>query len=229
MAFQVSLKNPSRGSNPKDNRAQSHQPLSNRSKRQQNDEQYKQELQMNARSRSKPIPTTQKKKSSNIFRKSKQAKKSMANSHGPMNTNNKNNAFKIQQMPSDNNKKNKGYKYYSRSRNKNLSREKAMTSADLLKTADNNAKENGLALLQQNWNNRKPYANKRNQLRSLSKKLPKTEFKLLLDENQMAQCYDPVKLYELNKELMVKNIGTCRVEGKVIIYHHPRTPYIIDN
>ena len=86
---------------------------------------------------------------------------------------------------------------------------RAKTAADL------QSKPDGLSQLQRNWNNRKPYAMKRRQLRSISRrqKLPKTEFKLLLDEQQMNQCYEPVKLYQLNKELMERNVGTCRVEG----------------
>lgn len=220
MAFQTPLKAPSRGKNSKDNRAQSYQPLSDRRKRQQQFQYEQQQQEIINNSRSKPMAIS-KKKSTNIFRRSKKPPKaSIANSQ-PMAHKDKNNAFKIQQQMAgnnnnyNNNMNKKGYQKYSRSRNNNLSRDKAMTSADLLLKDEATKQQNGLAMLEHNWNNRKPYANKRNQLKSLSRKLPKTEFKLLLDEQQMTKCYDPVKLYELNKELMVKNIGTCRVEGNL--------------
>ncbi len=78
-------------------------------------------------------------------------------------------------------------------------------------------------LLQHNWNNRKPYANKRNRLqKSLNCKLHKTEFKLLLNEEQMSECYDPVKLYQINKELMDKSIGTCQVEALTLMISLPK-------
>lgn len=83
---------------------------------------------------------------------------------------------------------------------------------------------NGIRMdeLQYNWNNRQPYQQKRKQLKAFRQhNLPRTEFKVLLDEHQMSQCYEPVKLYELNKELMANKIGTCRVEALTLIISVP--------
>eukprot|EP01083_Nonionella_stella_P311468 1110772_1 len=94
---------------------------------------------------------------------------------------------------------------------------------NMVKSKSNNAdiqKQNGLAQLQHNWNTRKPYSHSKASRKS-TKTLRKTEFKLLLNEAQMTQCYDPVKLYEINKQLMVRTIGTCRVEGLKLIVSVP--------
>ena len=141
---------------------------------------------------SKPMPVS-KSKAINMFRRSKQKKESkpkQASSH-PLHyaelTNNPK-AFKVNTP---------------KHRNERIQREKAATFAA----------KSPLEQLQFNWNNRRPYDNKRKQQKLLRTNLPKTEFKVLLDEHQMAQCYDPLTLYQLNKELMTNNIGTCRVEG----------------
>lgn len=73
--------------------------------------------------------------------------------------------------------------------------------------------ENTLSQIQHNWNNRKPYSIQRKQRKKLNRNIIKTEFKLILNEHQMELCYDPLKLYQLSKELMDSNIGTARVEG----------------
>ncbi len=46
---------------------------------------------------------------------------------------------------------------------------------------------------------------------------PGFKTQLLSNEQQMSECYEPVKLYRLNKQLMDKCIGTCRVEDIQII------------
>ena len=257
MAAAFQLNQPKRGNNSK--RAHSFQPLS-KNKKKNKQQQYDDYMVMNnddnnnKNKRHDPIylPPISKAKaisfkksnrsSSKMFgrnKNNKNNKKKLASSQ-PLHTD-KENAF-IYKSPSPpspkGKKKSKFYnsksskskpRYKDRDKRKHheQQRSKAMTSADL-------SQKNTLShVLQQNWNNRKPYQQKRNQLRQLTNSLPQTEFKILLEEHQMTQCYDPVKLYELNKELMVKNIGTCRVEGTFFanLYtkkqsYHPCTIYL---
>ncbi|ETO14663.1 hypothetical protein RFI_22705, partial [Reticulomyxa filosa] len=81
--------------------------------------------------------------------------------------------------------------------------------------------ESGIGrVLQENWNNRRPYTrpigvpDKAEQRKKEGKKL---EFKFVLSEKQFNQCCMPDVLFVINQQLMEKIRGTFRVEGLQLI------------
>lgn len=91
------------------------------------------------------------------------------------------------------------------------------SKSDNMKSNNNNDLS---LMLDEAWKNRKPYSKKgtiRENIKRKSRRSKRSdrnkEFKFLLNEQQFSDCYDPGILYDLNKELMEKNVGTARVEG----------------